>query len=98
MFTGAQVRRLKGELAARYTVAEDDVVQLFQERLRELLMPHLEGAIRLGGRHDAERALTGRLRAAVDYARIQDLLPRADKGKKEAEAIRHVWQVDAFSH
>ncbi len=50
VLTGVQVRRPKGELADRYTIAEDDVVQFFQDRLRELLVPHLESAIRLEGR------------------------------------------------
>jgi hypothetical protein len=45
VLTDAQVRRLNGQLADRYTVAEDDVVRLFQENLRELLVPHPESAI-----------------------------------------------------
>ena len=97
VLVGRQVRHLRGALAARYSVAEDDDEELFKNRLRELLVPHLEETIRLEGRHLAERGIKGQLRAAVYCARMMDLLPPAGKGEKGAESIRLLSQIDAFS-
>ena len=52
----------------------------FETCLRELLAPSLEMSLRTEGRHDAERNLRGRVRAAVSCARLQHLLPHLDKG------------------
>ena len=97
VLVGGQVRRMKEELAVRYAVEENNAVRHFEERFRELLVPQLEHAIRYEGRHFAGRNFKSRLRVAVDYARMQDLLPPADKGKKEAESIAHIVPKEILS-
>jgi hypothetical protein len=93
VLTGAQARALTGKLVDRYAdhyaIDQQDLVEVFEACLRELLVPFLEESIRMSGRHEAERALKGRIRASIDSARLQGLLPKVSK-EQVADTVQHM--------
>ncbi len=73
------------------------MAEVFKRRVRELLEPQHERTVRLEGPREAERMMGGRLRVAVDYARMQRLIPAAKKKEKEESDVVCHTQVDDFS-
>ena len=73
------------------------MAETFKRRVRELLEPQHERTVLLEGPREAERMMRSRLRVAVNYARMQGLIPAAKKEEKEESDVVCYAQVDDFS-